>query len=74
MCNGTSIAYLLVPFTDIEIIDDWRVLGLAGTGSHSLRIRDVFVPDHCCALLSQLFAGPARRCTRNIRWRARRAG
>ena len=46
-----------MPFTDIEIIDDWHVLGLAGTGSRSLRIRDVFVPDHRCVLLSELLAG-----------------
>ena len=33
------------------------MLGLAGTGSRSLRIRDVFVPDHRCVLLSELLAG-----------------
>ena len=55
--DATAIAYLLVPFTDIEIIDDWHVLGLAGTGSRSLRLRDVFVPEHRCVLLSELLAG-----------------
>ena len=57
--DATAIAYLLVPFTDIEIIDDWHVLGLAGTGSRSLCLRDVFVPEHRCVLLSELFAGTA---------------
>jgi alkylation response protein AidB-like acyl-CoA dehydrogenase len=52
-----SVGYLLVPFTEIEIIDDWHVLGLAGTGSRSLRLRDVFVPDHRCVLLDDLLAG-----------------
>ena len=46
-----------MPFTDIEIIDDWHVLGLAGTGSRSLRLHDVFVPEHRCVLLSELLAG-----------------
>jgi alkylation response protein AidB-like acyl-CoA dehydrogenase len=55
--DPANIGYLLVPFTDIEIIDDWHVLGLAGTGSRSLRIRDAFVPDHRCVLLSELLAG-----------------
>ena len=55
--DPASIGYLLVPFTDIEIIDDWHVLGLAGTGSRSLRLHDVFVPDHRCVLLSELLAG-----------------
>src|SRR5690349_17944963 len=33
--DPAAIAYLLVPFTEIEIIDDWHVLGLAGTGSRT---------------------------------------
>ena len=66
-----------MPFTEIEIIDDWHVLGLAGTGSRSLRLRDVFVPEHRCVLLSELLAGTppgARGASRTIRWCARRAG
>lgn len=55
--DPTAIGYLLVPFSDIEIIDDWHVLGLAGTGSRSLRLHDVFVPEHRCVLLSELLAG-----------------
>jgi 3-hydroxy-9,10-secoandrosta-1,3,5(10)-triene-9,17-dione monooxygenase len=55
--NPAGIGYLLVPFADIEIIDDWHVLGLAGTGSRSLRLHDVFVPEHRCVLLSELLAG-----------------
>jgi alkylation response protein AidB-like acyl-CoA dehydrogenase len=55
--DPTSIGYLLVPFSDIEIIDDWHVLGLAGTGSRSLRLQDVFVPEHRCVKLSELLAG-----------------
>jgi 3-hydroxy-9,10-secoandrosta-1,3,5(10)-triene-9,17-dione monooxygenase len=57
--DPSAIAYLLVPFTDIEIIDDWHVLGLAGTGSRTLRLHDVFIPEHRCALLADLFAGTA---------------
>ncbi len=52
-----NVGYLLVPFGDIEIIDDWHVLGLAGTGSRSLLLRDVFVPEHRCVMLSDLLAG-----------------
>ena len=52
-----SVGYLLVPLSEIEIIDDWHVLGLAGTGSRSLRLDDVFVPDHRCVLLDDLHAG-----------------
>ncbi len=55
--DPAGIGYLLVPFTEIEIVDDWHVLGLAGTGSRSLQLRDVFVPEHRCVLLSELLAG-----------------
>jgi alkylation response protein AidB-like acyl-CoA dehydrogenase len=51
------IAYLLVPLAEVEIIDDWRALGLAGTGSKSLVLRDVFVPEHRVVMVSDLFAG-----------------
>jgi 3-hydroxy-9,10-secoandrosta-1,3,5(10)-triene-9,17-dione monooxygenase len=51
------IAYLLVPLAEVEIVDDWRVLGLAGTGSKSLELRDVFVPEHRMVMVSDLFAG-----------------
>lgn len=37
---------LLVPASDYEIIDDWFVFGLAGTGSKSLLLKNVFVPSH----------------------------
>jgi 3-hydroxy-9,10-secoandrosta-1,3,5(10)-triene-9,17-dione monooxygenase len=55
--NPRSIAYLLVPLGDIEIVDDWQVLGLLGSGSKSLLLHDVFVPAHRVVMLSDLFAG-----------------
>jgi alkylation response protein AidB-like acyl-CoA dehydrogenase len=38
--------FFLVPRSDATIIDDWRTMGLAGTGSKSFEIKDVFVPSH----------------------------
>jgi alkylation response protein AidB-like acyl-CoA dehydrogenase len=52
-----SIAYLLVPLVEAEIVDDWQVLGLLGTGSKSLVLHDVFVPEHRSVMVSDLFAG-----------------
>ena len=49
--------YLLVPMSQIEIIDDWEVLGLRGTGSRSLLLDDVFVPVHRSVLLRDLYDG-----------------
>ena len=30
----------------VEIIEDWDAFGLQGTGSHTIRVRDVFVPEN----------------------------
>ncbi len=57
MGDPRHIAYLLVPLAETEIVDDWHVLGLAGTGSKSLLLRDVFVPEHRCVMVADLFAG-----------------
>jgi 3-hydroxy-9,10-secoandrosta-1,3,5(10)-triene-9,17-dione monooxygenase len=38
--------YLVVPMDEIDIVDDWHSLGMRGTGSRSLVLRDVFVPEH----------------------------
>jgi alkylation response protein AidB-like acyl-CoA dehydrogenase len=39
-------AYVLVPKSDVVVIDDWNVIGLSGTGSKSFEVKDVFVPAH----------------------------
>jgi alkylation response protein AidB-like acyl-CoA dehydrogenase len=49
--------YLLVPMPEIEIVDDWEVLGLRGTGSRSLLLDDVFIPAHRSILLRDLYDG-----------------
>jgi 3-hydroxy-9,10-secoandrosta-1,3,5(10)-triene-9,17-dione monooxygenase len=57
MGDASSIAYLLIRIADAEIVDDWQVLGLLGSGSKSLELRDVFVPEHRVVMVSDLFAG-----------------
>ena len=36
----------LVPLGDYEIVDNWNVSGLEGTGSHDIVVKDAFVPEH----------------------------
>ncbi|MEQ8802627.1 MAG: flavin-dependent monooxygenase, partial [Haliea sp.] len=36
----------LVPISDYEIVDNWDVVGLQGTGSHDIVVEDAFVPEH----------------------------
>ena len=38
--------FFLVPAADREIIDDWHTMGMAGTGSKSIQLDNVFVPAH----------------------------
>jgi alkylation response protein AidB-like acyl-CoA dehydrogenase len=41
--NGKPLTALLRP-SDVEIVENWHVLGLEGTGSHDLRVVDKVVP------------------------------
>lgn len=36
----------LVPIEDYEIVHNWEVVGLQGTGSHDIVVDDAFVPEH----------------------------
>lgn len=36
----------LVPRSDYEIVDNWNVSGLEGTGSHDIVVQDAFVPEY----------------------------
>jgi len=55
--GNKPIRYMLVPMQHIEIVDDWHVLGLRGTGSCSLLLDDVFIPEHRSILYKDLMDG-----------------
>lgn len=71
--NGEPESWLIaVPARDIEIIDHWNTVGMRGTGSHDVAIRNAFVPRHRAAPLAapenrhslpKGFEGPLYRCT-----------
>ncbi|MBW8487211.1 acyl-CoA dehydrogenase family protein [Actinomadura parmotrematis] len=50
-------AFFLVPAADYTVHDDWHVTGLAGTGSKTLVLDDVFVPAHRLLPLADSMAG-----------------
>ena len=55
--EGPEPRYLLVPMASVTRADDWQVLGLRATGSRSLVLDEIFVPDHRSVRLADLMAG-----------------
>ena len=57
--NGGTLApaFLLVPAKDYTIDDTWHVIGLAGTGSKTLVLDNVFVPGHRVLTFQQTTSG-----------------
>jgi alkylation response protein AidB-like acyl-CoA dehydrogenase len=50
-------AFLLVPASDYAIEDTWDVIGLAGTGSKTLVLEEIFVPDYRVLLFADAASG-----------------
>ena len=40
------VQHVIVPRAEVEIDDTWHTLGMRGTGSKDLVVRDAFVPEH----------------------------
>lgn len=43
---GEGYRTFLVPESDYEIVDTWHSMGLQGTGSNDIVVKDAFVPDY----------------------------
>jgi 3-hydroxy-9,10-secoandrosta-1,3,5(10)-triene-9,17-dione monooxygenase len=43
--------FALIPLSQIRLLNDWDTIGLRGSGSTSVTVRDVFVPNKRIALL-----------------------
>lgn len=48
--GGVEMAIIIIPRHEAEVLDDWNVVGLRGSGSNSVVVKDVFVPDHHVSL------------------------
>ncbi|HEX2725594.1 MAG TPA: acyl-CoA dehydrogenase family protein [Beijerinckiaceae bacterium] len=53
ICGGHMVdedkpraCFALIPTGEITIVDDWHAMGLAGSGSKSFEVKEVFVPEH----------------------------
>jgi len=47
----------LLPKSDYEVVDTWHVMGLKGTGSNDIIVKDVFVPEYRTHKASDGFMG-----------------
>jgi 3-hydroxy-9,10-secoandrosta-1,3,5(10)-triene-9,17-dione monooxygenase len=52
-----DIRYVMIPQREAKVIDDWFVFGLRGTGSKSVVIDDLFVPNHRILGLADMIQG-----------------
>ena len=52
-----DLRFVVVPKSDGTVIDDWKVLGLRGTGSKRFAVDDVFVPEIRSVTLQDLSEG-----------------
>ncbi len=43
--GGPDIRIMLAPAAEVEIVENWEVVGLQGTGSHDIVFDDIFVPE-----------------------------
>jgi alkylation response protein AidB-like acyl-CoA dehydrogenase len=50
--DGPTVLQIAVPASaaGVKIENDWKALGMRGTGSHDISLQDVFVPDAAVAL------------------------
>jgi alkylation response protein AidB-like acyl-CoA dehydrogenase len=43
--SGTDVRTVVLPMAECEIVDNWRVLGMRGTGSNDVKADGVWVPE-----------------------------
>jgi 3-hydroxy-9,10-secoandrosta-1,3,5(10)-triene-9,17-dione monooxygenase len=48
-----GLGLALVPTSDVITLDDWDAIGLRGSGSTSVAVKDLFVPDERVSLMSR---------------------
>ncbi|MBB3665616.1 alkylation response protein AidB-like acyl-CoA dehydrogenase [Prauserella sediminis] len=46
--------FAVVPPSEVEIVDTWHVSGLKGTGSHDIKVEDLYVPAEWTGTFTQL--------------------
>jgi 3-hydroxy-9,10-secoandrosta-1,3,5(10)-triene-9,17-dione monooxygenase len=61
VAHDTGRAMVVVPKSDLTVLDTWHMAGMRGTGSHSVVAENVFVPTDQMLSFAKLAAGGYRR-------------
>ncbi len=57
--EGTLPGFMIMARSDIEIVDNWNVSGMRGSGSHDVIIDDAFVPEENAVAFLGVTAAPS---------------
>jgi len=52
--------FAALPRSDYEIIDDWYAMAVKGSGTKTLKIEDVFVPEHRISVAKDMMEGKSK--------------
>jgi alkylation response protein AidB-like acyl-CoA dehydrogenase len=52
--------FAAIPRADYEIIDDWYAMAVKGSGTKTLKIEDVFVPEHRISVAKDMMEGKSK--------------
>jgi len=58
----------LVPVAELEVVDTWHSAGLRGTGSDTVVLDDIFVPEHRSVLMEAMREGHSPGAEVNPAW------
>ncbi|MCM3764461.1 acyl-CoA dehydrogenase family protein [Neobacillus niacini] len=55
--EGNELGVALIPKENVKILDDWHTISMRGTGSNSVTVSNVFVPENWTASISKGIVG-----------------
>jgi hypothetical protein len=50
-------SYFLLPTNEVSVLDTWYAIGLKGSASHDVQVKDIFVPEHMIITIKDLMGG-----------------
>lgn len=59
--------FFVLPRSEFEIIDDWFTVGMRGTGSRSIRLKECFIPAHRAVRTQEMASGTSPGARHHIR-------